>query len=282
MAVTYTTDLNGLFNTIYDRAIFVARDMNLMAQLVDNRSATGWMNRIVPTRPQVTAVSVNENSDFASPTTFGRSTTATLTPIEIISQVTLTDRDMETDPDSAVQDAAFELGASIATKIDVDLCGLFDNFAEQKGTAGGTAALSTFAAAISVVSANYARQYGPINVVTHPYHWHRLWLELGKPTTNVVASETANTALRDYYVSNIVGANWYVSSNMGTVTGDDAYSGVFARPALMLDTRRPARIENERDASARAYELNITAGYAVGVVRDAMGAGVIADASEPT
>lgn len=281
MAVTYLSELNSLYNTIYERAIFVAREMNLMAQLVDNRSASGWMNRVVPTRPQITAVAVNENTDFASPTTFGRSVQATLTPIEIISQVVLTDKSMETDPDSAVQDAAFELGASIAAKIDADLCGLFDNFSEQKGTAGGTAALNTFAAAISVVSANYARQYGPINVVTHPYHWHRIWLELGKPTTNVVASDVANQALRDYYVGNIVGANWYVSSNMGTVASDDAYSGVFSRPALMLDVRRPARLEEQRDASARASEWNMTAGYAVGIVRDAMGAGVIADASEP-
>lgn len=282
MAVTYTTDLNSLFNTIYDRALFVARELNLMSQLVDNRSATGWMNRIVPTRPLITAVAVNENSDFASPTTFGRTTAATLTPAEVIAQVTLTDRTMETDPDAAVQDATFELGAAIATKIDVDLMQLFDNFAEQKGTAGGTAALNTFAAAISVVSANQARQFGDINVVAHPYHWHRIWVELGQPTTNSVASDVANQALKDYYVGNLVGAKWYVSSNMGTVASDDAYSGVFARPALMLDTRRTARLEIERDASARATELNMSAGYAVGVVRDAMGAGVIADASEPT
>lgn len=282
MAVTYVSDLNSLYNTIYDRAIFYARELNLMSQLVDNRSATGWMNRVVPTRPQITAVAVNENADFATPTTFGRTAAATLTPVEMIAQVVLSDRDMETDPDSATADAAIELGAAIAAKIDADLCGLFDNFTEQKGTAAGTAALNTFAAAISVVSANHARQYGAINVVTHPYHWHRIWVELGQPTTNVVASDVANQALRDYYVGNLVGANWYISSNMGTVASDDAYSGVFARPALMLDTRRPARMEPDRDPSARATELNITAGYAVGVVRDTMGAGVIADASEPT
>jgi hypothetical protein len=283
MAVTYVSDLNSLFNTIYDRAIFVAREMNLMANLVDNRSGQGWMTRIVPTRPAVTAVAVNENADFASPTTFGRTNQATLTPIEIISQVVLSDRDMETDPDSAVQDATRELGASIATKIDVDLMGLFDDFsANSLGTAAGTITLSHVAAAVARISAAHATQYGGISAVLHPYHWHDLWVELGKPTTNFVASEIANQALKDYYVATLVGATWYVSSNMGTVASDDAWSGVFAPPAIMLDTRRPARFEQQRDASARAYEMNITAGYAVGIVRDTFGAGIIADATAPS
>ena len=106
MAVTQVSDLNSLFNTIYERALFVAREMNLMASLVDQRSATGWMNRVVPIRPQITAVSVAETEDFNSPTTFGKSTKATLTPGEVIAQVVLTDRDMETDPDPAVSDAS--------------------------------------------------------------------------------------------------------------------------------------------------------------------------------
>lgn len=282
MAVTYTTDLNSLFNTIYDRAMFVARELNLMAPLVDSRSASGWMNRVVPTRPAITAVAVNENADFASPTTFGRTTAATLTPAEIIAQVVLTDRDMETDPDSAVQDASRELGAAIATKIDVDLCTLFASFsANSFGTAGSAATLALYGAAISKLRAANALQYGNVNAVLHPYHWHDLWTELGKPTTNVVASEMANQALRDYFVGNIIGATFYTSSNMGTVASDDAYSGIFVRPALMLDTRRAARPETQRDASARAYELNITAGYAVGIVRDTFGAKIIADATAP-
>lgn len=282
MAVTYTTDLNSLYNTIYDRALFVARELNLMAPLVDNRSATGWMSRIVPTRPAITAVSVEEDADFNTPTTFTRTAAGTLTPGEIISQVVLTDRVMDTDPDSAMADAERELGASIATKIDVDLCGLFDNFTGTVGALDGTATLATFAAAISQLGNAHARQYGGINAVLHPYHWHDLWVELGKPTTNVVASEVANQALKDYFVAQMLGATFYTSANIGTVASDDAWSGVFTRPALMLDTRRPPRLELQRDASARATELNMTAGYAVGIVRDDFGRGVVFDASEPS
>jgi len=282
MAITYTTDLNSLFNTIYERAMFVARETSIMPPLVDNRSATGWMNRVMPTRPAITAVTVAENSDYASPTTFGRTSVATLTPGEIIAQVVLTDRAMETDPDGAQMDAERELGAAIATKIDKDLMALFASFsANSLGTAGSAATLSTFAAAITRLENAQALQYGGLSVVLHPYHWYDLWLELGKPTTNLVASEIANQALRDYHVSDMLGARWYTSSNMGTVASDDAWAGVFAKPAIMLDTRRAVRFEAQRDASARADELNVTAGYAVGIVRDTFGAGIIADATAP-
>ena len=282
MAVTQLSDLNSLFNTIYERALFVAREMNLMAQLVDTRSASGWMNRVVPIRPAVAAASVNETEDYNSPTTFGKSAKATLTPGEVIAQVVLTDRDMETDPDSAVGDATIELGAAIATKVDVDLLALFDSFTTDKGDGAGSAAtLSNISAGISVLGNNKARQYGRVNVVLHPYHWHDIWIELGQPSTNFPASELANQALRDYYVSNMLAADWYTSANISIDASDDAVSGLFTRPALMLDTRRAARFENERDASARAYELNVTAGYAVGVVRQEFGVGFTADATEP-
>lgn len=283
MAVTTTTDLNGLYNTIYERALFVAREMNLMTQLVDNRSATGWMSRVVPIRPTITAVSVGETEDFNAPTTFGKSTLATLTPGEIMAQVVLTDRDVETDPDSAVRDAEFELGSSIAVKIDTDLMSLFDSFTTDKGDGTGqTATFENFAAAVAAVRAGFANQYGTINAVLHPYHWHDLWLELGKPAaTYANLAGVTEQALRQYFITELLGGvRIYTSSNVPR-SGSDAISGLFVRPAIMLDTRRAVRMEQERDASARATELNINAGYAYGIVRNTFGGGFTADATAP-
>lgn len=174
MAVTSVADLNSLFNNIYERAVFVARELNLMANLVDNRSAGGWMTRTTTIRPQVSAQSVGETQDFNAPTTFGKSSLATFTPGEVIAQVVLTDRDMETDPDSAVQDATLELGQAIATKIDQDLCADFTGFTTDKGDgANSTFTFAKFAAGIAVLGNNHARSYGGLNAVLHPYHWHK-------------------------------------------------------------------------------------------------------------
>lgn len=282
MAVTSTSDLNSLFNLIYERALFVAREMNLMTNLVDIRSASGWMARKVNIRPQITATSVGETQDFNSPTSFGLTNLATLTPGEIIAQVTLTDRDMDTDPDGAAMDAASELGAAISTKIDSDLVNAFSSFTTDKGDGAGNAAtLENLAAANAVVRFNHAAQYGRINNVLHPYHWHDLWLELGKPTTNIVASAVANEALQNYMVYKLIDADLYASANITIDGSADAISGVFSRPALMLDVRRAPRMETERDASARATEINMTAGYAYGVVRGTLGVKFTADATEP-
>lgn len=284
MAVTGTTDLNSLFNTIYERALFYARETNLMTSLVDTRSATGWMSRIVPIRPQVSAVSVNETQDFSAPTTFGKSTLATLTPGEIIAQVVFTDRDLETDPDPAVRDAEMELGGAIATKIDTDLTGDFSSFGTDKGDgANATATFENFAAAVALVNYNTKRSKGGISAVLHPYHWHDLWLELGKPAaTYPNLSDVTVQALRDYFVGTLLGGvRIYTSSNIAVDGSADAISGIFVRSALMLDVRRAMRMETQRDASARATEINVTAGYAHGVVQSTYGVKFTADATEP-
>ena len=284
MAVTQLSDLNSLFNTIYERAMFVAREANLMTNLVRNVGAQGWMDRNVSIRPQVSAVSVGETEDFNSPTTFGKSTLATLSPGEIAAQVVLTDRDMETDPDGARADAEFEMGMAVATKIDTDLLGLFTSFSIDKGDgANATATFENFAAGVAVVNNTTKRSDGNASAVLHPYHWHDLWLELGKPAaTYTNLQDVTSQALRDYYITTLLGGvRIFTSSNISVDGSDDAISGIFTRNAIWLDTRRAARMEPERDASARAWELNINAGYAYGLVRSTYGVKFTADATAP-
>lgn len=284
MAVTQVSDLNSLFNLIYDRALFVAREMNLMSNLVNNVSATGWMDRKISIRPQVTAVSVNETQDFNNPTTMGLSTQATLTPGEIAAQVVVTKRDVETDPWGATQDAQMELGMAMATKIDVDLLGEFANFSTDKGTGGGgTATFASLAAGVATVRTNSKNSDGPAYIVLHPYQWHDIWLELGKPAaTYPNLSDVTVQALRDYYVSTLMGgAQIYTSSNIAS--GTASVGGIFTRHAIYLDTRRAITTEEPLyDASARAWELNVNAGYAHGLVRSTYGVKYTSDASEPS
>lgn len=285
MAVTTTSDLNSLFNLIYDRALFVAREMNLMSNLVNNVGATGWMDRKISIRPQVTAVSVGETEDFNAPTTMGLSTQATLTPGEIAAQVVITKRDIETDPWGAQQDAQMELGMAMATKIDVDLLGEFADFSTDKGDGANTAAsFENFAAGVATVRYNSKGSDGNPSAVLHPYHWHDLWLELGKPATTLPnLNEVTTQALRDYYIASLLGGvQIYTSSNIVVDSSSDAVSGIFTRHAIYLDTRRPITNETPQyDPSARAWELNTNAGYAVGLVRSTYGVKFTADATEP-
>lgn len=281
MAITKISDLNSLFNLIYEDAIFVAREMNLMVNMVRNFSATGYMARKGTIRPQITAVEKAEGDDFQSPTTFGQTLKYTLTPTVKMSQVLLTDEDIATDKDSARQDASQELGASIATKIDVDLVTLFASFTTGKGSSGSALTISNVAAAISVLRTEKAPN--PLMVVLHPYGWHDIWVLLGQPAgTYPFLGDLANQALKDFYVGSFLNATWFTSANIALDATPDAVGGVFHQSALGFDTREAPVLEPERDASRKAWELNMSAGYAVGILRDEFGVKLTHDATEPT
>ena len=283
MAITKYSDISSFVASIYERSVFVAREQNLMSNLVSNYSARGWMTRTFSTRPQITAETVADGVDYSNATTFGKSSVGTVTPAEAIAQVILTDQDIETDPDGAVNDAATELGMAIAAKIDTDLTEIFSSFSTDKGPGAGQAnTIADLASGVAVVR-NRMKRAGDVVAVLHPYQWHDLWVQLGQPAATYPAlGELVTQALRDYYVANLLTIRVYVSSNV-PVSGTDATGGVFNQDAIALDTRRPYRLEPERDASLRGTELNATAGYAVGLgKRPTFGVKFIGDITEPT
>ncbi len=281
MAITTKSALNSLFANIYEDALFVARETNIMTNLVRNFSARGWMTRNISQRPQLTAQEVAEGVDYANPQTFGKSSLANLTPGEKMAQVVLTDVDIETDPDNAREDASRELGGAIATKIDVDLAGTFTNFTTGKGSAGNPITIANCAAAISVLRNRSIPN--PIHFVMHPYGWHDIWTELGQPAAEkVLLGEVANQALMDFYVGQWLMATWFVNANISIDGSTDAISAVFSPQAIGFDSRKSPTLEPERDASLRAWELNMVAGYAYGVIRPTYGVKLTHDATEPS
>jgi hypothetical protein len=281
MAITTVSDLNGLYNNIYERSLFVAREMNIMTNLVRQFSATGFMVRKFSVRPTVTAQVKAEGVDFANPTTFGKDHLATLTPATVMAQALLTDEDRDTDPDGAINDAAQEMGGAVATKIDVDLCADFASFTTDVGPgAGQTATIAKAAVAVSVLRNRKAPN--PIYSVWHPYHWHDLWVELGQPaTTKAFLGDVANQALKDFYVGNWINVQHFVNANIAVDGSDDAVSGIFNQNSLGFDSRQAPMLEPERDASRKATELNMSAAYAHGVIRETYGVKYTADAATP-
>lgn len=281
MAITTTDDLNGLYNTIFDDAMFVARESNIMVGLVRRFNATGYMQRKGSIRPQATAVEKPEGVDFSNPTTGGLSLKYTLTPSVKMAQYLLTDEAMKTDPNNAMQDAAQELGGSIATKIDVDLVTLFASLTTGKGTANTALTIAKCAAAISVL--RNAKTPNPLYFVLHPYGWHDVWVELGQPAANqAFLGEIANQALRSFFVGAFLAANWFTSANISVDSNADAVGGCFSPQALGFDEREAPTMEPDRDPSRKATELNMSAGYAAGILRDEYGVKITHDATEPT
>lgn len=225
--------------------------------------------------------SIGETDDLTSQA-FTPTTLSTLTPAEVGAQFFLTDQRLESDPFGVRQDAAQELGFAVAQKIETDLLGNFTSLTGGTiGAAGSAISWGYFFAMLSNLRAQNAP--GPYTFICHPYQWHVLGKAASIAGTATNAADTLLDAVqRQFYVATISGVNIFTSANIATITGDDAYAAMFSPQAIALDVRRAPRIEPERDASRRGWELNMSAVYAHGVWRPKFGVKGLFDNAIPT
>lgn len=277
VGISQVSDLNSYFNNIYEDAVFGVREGQLATRLVRTYSnGMGDQTRTLSEYSQVSFATVAETEDFSAPTTFDKTALSTLTPGEVAAQIYLTDRRIETDPQNAQQDASRELAFAAADKIDTDI---FSNFSSLTGgtvgASGSTASWGYLYAAASILRAN--KVPGPYVAVLHPYHWHQMAEAAAVVSTVTNAPQFQDEIMRQWYVGSAIGMDIFFSANVPT-SGTDAYSAVFSRDALAFDLRRDFRLEPERDASKRAWELTASMLYAHGVWRPTWGVQFIADA----
>ena len=101
-------------------------------------------------------------------------------------------------------------------------------------------------------------------------------------STQPVSSWLSDEVMRRWFVGSVAGVDILTTADISVNANDDAYCGMFSPVAMAIDMRRALRLEDERDASRRGIELNMTAVYAYGVWRPAMGITGLFDASTPT
>jgi len=267
---TYS-NISTFVNTIYEDAFAVAREQTLATGLVNVfRDMSGLALRKSQGYSGVTINTIGESDDLSSQV-FTPTAVATLTPYEYGAQFLLTDSRIESDPFGVRQDAALELGAALADKIDANAFSVFSSLTGGTvGVTGSAISWTYFENAIALLQAQHAPK--PWVAVMHPYQWAilaRAASVAGSSATNPAPSllEDVN---RNFFITNTMGVSVFVSSNVQT-SGTDAYMGVFSPLALAIDFRRAPRLEAERDASRRAWELNMSAVFAYGVWRPKYG-----------
>lgn len=278
---TYS-DISSFVNSIYEDALAAAREMNIMTNLVrvfDDR--TGMAPRKIQQYGTATINSIAETDDLASQA-YTPVALSTLTPAEAGGQYLLTDQRLETDPFGVREDAALELGAAMADKFETDLVGTFSSL--TGGTVGAAGTIITWGHFFAMRSQLKVRKAPPpYTFVCHDYQWHIL----AKAVTPAAGAQTnapnfQDDVMRRWYVGTVAGVDIFTTSHTPVNSLDDAYAAMFSRDAIALDLRRRPRLEPERDASRRAWELNMTAVYAFGVWRPLFGIQGIFDASTPS
>lgn len=274
MPMNTYSDISGYVQTVFTDAMFVARETSVMPALVtgfdDLNGDNARTNSLYGT---VTITSLAETDDLSSQA-FTPTTYKTLTPGEFGAQIFIDDRRIDNDPFGARGDASQELGAAMAAKIELDLISDFTSL--TGGTVGAFGSAPTwgmFFAAETVLRQKLAP--GRLACVISP----SVWFYLG--TAANIAGATVrnapdfqnrmqdNTQLASGYLFSVGNVDYY--SSAWIASGTAVTCAMFAQPALALDTRRPPRLEPERDASRRGWELNLSGVYAHGVWRPEWG-----------
>ena len=161
------SDISAFVNTVFEAAILVARDQNVMRPLVRNfNDRTGLALRQNQQYGGATMNQIAETDDLVGQA-FTPAAIGTLTPVEFGAQYMLTDSRMESDPFSVKADAAMDLGQAAATKVETNLVGLFSSFTGGTvGTAGSAITWGHVFAAEAQLKAKFAPY--PYMLVLHP------------------------------------------------------------------------------------------------------------------
>jgi N4-gp56 family major capsid protein len=276
MAASTTSTLDDLFANIIQEAIFTAQEQSLVRNLVTLYDISGESGKTVqvPVYPAVSAAALTEGSDMSS--TAVSTSSKTITVAEVGVQAVLTDLAAKTAARDVAGDLGRVLGEGIAKKMDEDLIALFDGFSTSFGaTTTELTAAHIFQAAATLRANNVA---GTPVAVLHPYQAYALKANLTNTFANPNGGDAQNAAMRSGYVGSLAGVDIYESSNLTVDGSGDSKGAMFVPSALGLAIKWDIKVEPQRDASLRGWELNATAAYGVAELQDSMGVELYFDA----
>ena len=280
-ALNPSTDISTYIQTIYEDALFILRENAIMPGLVTVfNDRTGLADRTGVEYSSATIATIGETDDLSSQA-FTPSDLETLSPTEAGGQFFLTDSRVESDPFGVRDDAAMELGMATADKIDDDLLtDLASMTGGTVGAAGTTITWGHFFAARAQLKNQKAMP--PYYCVMHEYQWHQLAKSVAASATVTNAPQFQDEVMRRWYVGTVAEVDIFTTVDLTVDASDDASGGMFSRSAIALDMRRAPRLEPERDASRRGWELNMSTVYATGIWRPLTGIVMTFDAATPS
>ena len=274
MATTTSTSLQHLISPLVAEALFVASEKSIMRGLVRNFNVPANSGKIiqVPIYPKLTAATVAEGT----PLTTGTAVTTTkkdLTLGENGVMVELTDLSEVTSETDVVRDLGSLLGTAIATKIDVDLITLFDDFTKIVGSPSETFTAAKLFEAVAELR-NLGVPSTDLACVVHPYIAYDL--KAGVSNTfgagSGATTDVGNEAMRSGFIGKIAGVPVYESSNISDTSVAGDYKGaIFHRDAMGIAMLQDLKIETRRVPANRSTEIVATSVYGVSILHDTYG-----------
>jgi N4-gp56 family major capsid protein len=278
MASSTTTTLNDLLPSIVSEALFVANERSIMRNLVRNYTLGQGQGKTVtvPIYAKSTAAGLSEGTALTN--TAISTTGATLTVSEVGLMTSVTDLSMVSSSTNIVADIGRLFGEAIARKIDIDLT---SNFSSLGITVGGNTTAATAALIFNAVARLRSEGYDTsmdCAIVLHPLVAYDLKSTITS-TFAAPASAIGNMALENGYIGMLAGVPVYETSNISTEAAGDYVGGLFHRDALGLAIQQDIKIELQRQAALRGWDIVGSAIYGQGVLNSAAGVALSFDSS---
>tara|TARA_Y100001938_G_C8077152_1_gene426782 strand:- start:956 stop:1813 length:858 start_codon:yes stop_codon:yes gene_type:complete len=284
MAITNAVDTGigtAFFSNVVQAGEFTLNETSIMRPLIKNydMSGTPGLTAQVPIYPTVAVSTPGDGVDLTN-AAFDLTTNKTITASEKGVMVTLTDLMKESASEDVASAVGRQIGSALAEKVDTDIAALFSGFSNTVGSGAAEISVEDLFKAAATLRTNKVPS-GPLYCVLHPkqaFQIKKLLTNAGSTISHSL-SELGNEALRTGFVGTLAGMQIFEST---VITGDSAGAFVgaaFHGDALGYMVKRNLRVENQRDASARADEIVGSMAYGVAEIFDEYGVGIIADAN---
>lgn len=280
MALTNTTTLNDLLPSIVREALFVASEKSIMRGLVRNYTlGTGNGKTVtVPIYPKQTALDLTEAT--ASNEVAIETSSAVLTVAEVGLYATVSDLALMASASNVTADLGRLFGEAIARKIDTDILTKFKSFTTN--TIGSASTAATPALLFQGIAKLRSQGYDTANdcaIVLHPNVAYDIASVLTS-TFAAPASMIGNEALRNGFMGTLGGVPVYQSSLVETITSAGDYAcGIIHKDALGFALMQDVKIESQREATLRGYQIVGSAIYGTGILYDNAGVYGLFDSS---
>lgn len=273
-----STDISNLIPMIYEKARMTILEKPLMRQLVSSFDIAGKAgNQItIPKFNTVTAIGLNETTDLDSGTAVSTSG-ITLSVSEAGAQTVLTDQAVEDASEDVMAKHGEILGTAIATKDDVDALALFTSLtqAPAAGTAATTIDLSLAAHTAALTILRSSNAVGDPQAVYHPYAYHALAMALLTNANYGALRPIVDGGIAERFrAKELLGVAVYESGNITVTTpgaSGNCVNAMFTQGCFGRTNKRSLKIEKERNASFRRWELNATTRYGYAKVENTWG-----------
>jgi len=277
MALTNTTTLANLLPSIVAEALYQASEKSIMKGLVKNYTLapSSGLTVNVPIYAKVTAAGLTEAT--APTATAITPSTAALAVSEVGIRATVSDISIMASASNVVADIGKLFGESIARKMDTDLMANFNNFSQVVGGVGESASpTATPAMLFEAIAKIRSQGYDTSNdcaIVLHPNIAYDVASTLTS-TFAAPASAVGNSALANGFMGTLGGVPVYQSSLVPLADGSTAGDygcGIFHKEAIGLAMMQDIKIESQREATLRGFDIMGTAVYGTGELQDLAG-----------